>query len=67
MVYEAAGRAATGIKIRFHATIAAANQANLLEDSERKLKVQNDSLQFDLHPFEIKTIKIQLKGARMGR
>jgi alpha-mannosidase len=66
-VYEAAGQAAPGVKIRLHARIAAAHEANLLEDSGRKLKVQNDSLQFDLHPFEIKTIKIQLNGASKSR
>jgi alpha-mannosidase len=60
-VYEAAGQAASGVTIKLRARVAAANEANLLEDSGRKLKVQSDSVQFDLHPFEIKTISLQLE------
>jgi len=63
-VYEASGQSTQGVKIQLHARIASAYEANLLEDSGRKLKVQNDSVAFDLHPFEIKTIKLQLKTKR---
>ena len=66
--YEAAGQAATGVKIKLRTRVAAANEANLLEDSGRKLKIQGETVHFDLHPFEIKTISLQLdrpkKGAR---
>jgi len=63
-VYEAAGQPAAGVTVKFHGRIASAYEANLLEDSARRLKVQNDSLKFDLHPFEIKTISFQTKGDR---
>jgi len=32
----------------------------LLEDTGRKLTVQGNSVQFELHPFEIKTFKLTL-------
>ena len=63
-VYEASGQTTPVVRIRLHARIASAYEANLLEDSGRKLKVQNDSVVFDLHPFEIKTIRLQFKGKR---
>ena len=62
-VYEAAGQATPGVTVKMNNKIATAAEANLLEDAGRKLKVQNDRIQFDLHPFEIKTIKFQLKAA----
>ena len=63
-VYEASGKATQGVRIKLHAGITTAYEANLLEDSGRKLKVQNNTVQFDLHPFEIKTIKLQLAPSK---
>ena len=63
-VYEAGGRAAPDVRISLRARITAANEANLLEDSRRKLNVRNNTVQFSLHPFEIKTIQLQLADAR---
>ena len=65
-VYEAAGQAASEVSIKLRARVAAANEANLLEESGRRLKIQTDSVQFDLHPFEIKTIRLQLDGLKKG-
>jgi alpha-mannosidase len=65
-VYEAAGQASPGVKITLKAGIGAAHEADLLEDSGSRLKVRNDAVEFDLHPFEIKTIKLQLRPARRG-
>jgi len=65
-VYEAAGQATSAVKIKLRARVAAANESNLLEDSGRTLKVQTDTVQFDLHPFEIRTIKLRLDGPRKG-
>jgi len=59
-VYEAEGKSKTDATIQFHAPVAAAWEANLMEDSGRSLKVKKNSIQFDLHPFEIKTIKLSL-------
>jgi alpha-mannosidase len=60
-VYEASGQATTGAMIKLHARVISANEANLMEDSGAKVKVQQNTLQFDLHPFEIKTFKLRLK------
>ena len=59
--YEATGKATTGVKIKFQAKIIVANEANLMEDAGRKLGIQNDTLQFDLGPYEIKTFQVQLQ------
>jgi len=60
-VYEADGRA-TAATLKLHAKVLSANEANLMEDTGKKLKTQNDSIHFDLHPFEIKTFKLRLKS-----
>ena len=65
-VYEAAGQATSGVKIRLHAKLAAAHEANLLEDTGRRLTVRADTVQFDLHPFEIKTLKLQFRPGKPG-
>ena len=65
-VYEATGKDTSGATISLHAKVASATEANLMEDSGRELKVQNDSVQFDLHPFEIKTFKLRLRSAKAG-
>ena len=63
-VYEASGQAARGVRLRINATILAVGEANLIEDSLSRLKFVKDTIQFDLHPFEIKTIKLKLKTAK---
>jgi alpha-mannosidase len=60
-VYEAGGRATPAASIHFHAKVLSANKANLMEDSGAKMTVRQNILQFDLHPFEIKTFKVRLK------
>lgn len=59
-VYEANGQATTAT-IRMHATVLAANEANLLEDKGEKVPVSKSSIQFQLRPFEIKTFRLRLK------
>ena len=58
-VYEAAGEP-TAAKIRLSVPVAAAEEVNLMEDPGRKLAVADNSLQINLHPFEIKTLKLKL-------
>jgi alpha-mannosidase len=65
-VYEAAGEAATGVTVHFNARVASACEANLLEDSGAPLKTQKNTVRFDLHPFEIKTIKFSLVPEKDG-
>jgi len=62
-VYEASGQSTPGVQIALHARITAASEANLLEDPGQKLRVQNDTVHFALHPFEIKTIQLELADA----
>jgi alpha-mannosidase len=59
-VYEAAGQASNGVRINWNATVRSANEANLIEDSLSELSPQNNTLQFDLGPFEIRTFRVQL-------
>jgi alpha-mannosidase len=59
-VYEASGKATTRATISFKAKVLSANEANLMEDSGLKLKIENNTLRFDLHGFEIKTFKLRL-------
>jgi alpha-mannosidase len=63
-IYEAEGKPVTNASLRVHARILAANEANLLEDSGRKLKIQDNAVQFDLRPFEIRTFKLRLQALR---
>jgi len=62
-IYEAAGKSTSGVKIGFAGTLDAAWESNLLEDSGRKLAATN-GLAFDLHPYEIRTFKLQFQRAR---
>lgn len=66
-VYEASGKAADDVKITLHAHLTAAYESNLLEETGHKLNVHEDTVQFPLHPFEIKTIKLQLAPAKTRR
>ena len=60
-VYEAAGRASSGVKIKLNARVASAREVNLLEDGQQELKVRDNTIQFDLGSFEIKTFSLQLQ------
>lgn len=37
-------------------------EVNLVEDVGRQLSVEDNSVEFDLAPFEIKTLKVQLRS-----
>jgi alpha-mannosidase len=65
-VYEAAGQPTHAARIRLHTKIAAAHEANLLEDAGSKLNVRADTVQLDLRSFEIKTLKLRLGTAKSG-
>jgi alpha-mannosidase len=59
-IYEATGQP-TATKLRFAATVEAAEEVNLMEDPGVKLPVADSELKLDLRAFEIKTIKLRLK------
>lgn len=63
-VYEASGQGTKGVKLTVTAGIASAHEANLMEDSGSELKTDGSTVQFDLHPYEIKTLKLQLQPFR---
>jgi alpha-mannosidase len=58
-VYEPAGLAARGVRLRFAVPVASVREANLVEDPGRGLQVQNNAFSFDLQPFEIRTFLIE--------
>jgi alpha-mannosidase len=62
-VYEASGRPAARVTVKFRAKVEFSLEANLLEEPGRDLEVKDDTVQFDLHPYEIKTIRVFLGGA----
>ena len=57
-LYEAAGQPARGVRIRFSAKVCSAEEVNLMEDPGRELPVEQDTVQLDFGPFEIKTLKL---------
>ena len=63
-IYEASGRPAAGVAIKLRARVLAAHEANLMEDQGAPLKTVDDGIRLDLGPFEIKTIRLRLEGAK---
>lgn len=59
-VYEAAGRTAEGVKLHFANGVSAASEVNLMEDQIASMSVEQNSIHFNLRPFEIKTFRVQL-------
>jgi alpha-mannosidase len=60
-VYEASGRPSSGVRIKLHADLSSAQESNLMEDVGRELNIEQNSFQFDLHPFEIKTFRLHVQ------
>jgi alpha-mannosidase len=63
-VYEASGRPSVGVSIKLHSELTSVHEANLMEDAGRELRTEQNSFQFDLHPYEIKTFKLSLRPAQ---
>ncbi|MEO6966472.1 MAG: glycoside hydrolase family 38 C-terminal domain-containing protein [Acidobacteriaceae bacterium] len=61
-VYEAAGQPAAGVKIHFSESLASASEVNLMEKRLQPMAVQENSIRFDLRPFQIKTFRVQFTG-----
>jgi alpha-mannosidase len=60
-IYEASGKPANGVEIKFHVPLSSASETNLLGDEVRALPTAQDTLHLDLHPYEIKTLKLKLR------
>ena len=64
-VYEATGKPAANVTLRVDGPIEGAWEANLIEDQGKPMEVKNGAVRFDLHPYEIKTMKIRFaKGGK---
>src|SRR5262249_17506337 len=59
-VYEAAGRPTQRVKITFDTKVAEARTANLLEDPEGAVPVEENSVTLHLRPYQIRTIRLRL-------
>lgn len=66
-VYEATGRTTAGVKVKLHAGIKSVDETNLLEGPGKKLRVTENTMSFDLHPYEIKTFRLNLVALRKFR
>lgn len=66
-VYETEGQAAEGVTIRFNADVLSTNETNLMEDVGAKLEVAQNTIRFDLRPFEIKTFSLRLQPSRTDK
>jgi len=65
-IYEATGKPAKRVKVKFASQIKAAEEVNLVEDPIRRLKVTRGVLQLNLRPFEIKTLKLRVGSGGMA-
>jgi alpha-mannosidase len=62
-VYEATGRATEHAKLTVRAKVLSVRECNLLEDVGRELKADQNTVQFDLPAFTIKTFALKLESA----
>ncbi len=60
-LYESQGAAVDGVKITFAAPITTAHEVNLIEDPIHAIDVVDNAICLNFHPFEIKTVKIDVK------
>jgi alpha-mannosidase len=58
-VYEAAGHSVRHAEVHFAFPLASAREANLIEDPGRELQSKGNTISFDLHPYEIKTVRLR--------
>ncbi|APW59384.1 alpha-mannosidase [Paludisphaera borealis] len=61
-IYETAGRPAPATTIKVHANVAAASEADLLENVQGRSPIADGAVRVDLVPFQIKTIVLQAKS-----
>jgi alpha-mannosidase len=66
-IYEASGKPANGIEVKFHVPVSSAFETNLLGDEIRPLPAAQDTVHLDLRPFEIKTLKLKLHPSEASK
>lgn len=64
-VCESNGQPVAKARLRFGASLSSAIEVNLLEEAGEAIATDRDTVEFALHPFQIKSIKVRL--AEMAR
>lgn len=64
-VYESTGSPLHGVDIRVGPKLLGAEAVNLIGDTLGKLPMAGNGVRFDLHPFEIKTIKLRMARGKL--
>jgi alpha-mannosidase len=59
-LYEARGRSTAGVKVKFRPGFVSASEVNLIGQQIRNAGFRDNVLSFDLHPYEIKTFRLEL-------
>jgi alpha-mannosidase len=60
-LYEA-GKMRSNVRVRFTNSLRRAALCNLMEEKDQALTVDDDSVYFEMRPFEIKTLKVTFRG-----
>jgi alpha-mannosidase len=63
-VYEASGRPARGVRVRFATGVGTVKEANLIEQAGQTLAARDGSFTFDLRPWEIRTFTVSIPPVR---
>jgi alpha-mannosidase len=66
-VFESAGQKTNAVELKFASTVQSAELVNALEDVQGKLDSSSKSIKFDLHPFEISSIRVKLSPGEQGK
>jgi alpha-mannosidase len=59
-VYEATGNTRSAVRITAKGKLSGAREANLLEDAGAELPADGNAVSIDLHPFQIRTLRLRL-------
>jgi alpha-mannosidase len=59
-VYEATGKHVAGAQVKFSLPVISVRECNLMEDLGAELRLVNNAIQFDLHPYQIRSFRLQI-------
>jgi alpha-mannosidase len=65
-VYEATGKEARDVKLTFASDVTSASEVNFMEDRRGDMSAQGKQVEFDLSPFQIKTVSVRLAANTGG-
>jgi alpha-mannosidase len=66
-VFEATGTKSDRVEIKFATAVQSAEAVNALGDLQGAVKSSDRSVMLDLHPFEIKTVRVELSPREQGK